>query len=226
MDTNSIVLWLVLLLSIVLIAALVRRRATLRSRSNTQAGLKLSGSPVPDWPIPFGYKCAWYSIQSPDVGRLVQLIGLQEAQSATWREGIESAYGDLVFVSPAVGGWAFVVGASLAAMEPRSLTSQVRPVLEKLSSEFEIACFFATHRVVELHIWAKATKGKLERAYGYLGETGEIIWDEGMATVEEVGILSHIDEAAVMQIARGWSLAPIDLEGISSEPSLGFLGTL
>jgi len=226
MDATSITLWLVLLLSVLLIAALIRRRAKLKQQVKTQG---FSGSPAsvePDNPVPFGYKCAWYAVQNADVEQLVRLIGLKKPRRTTWLEGIEAAYGKSVFVSPAIDGWCFVVGARLVAAQAPSISGEIRPTLQRLSSELGTVCFFATHRVVELHIWAKAADGQVLRAYAYHGETGEVVWNEGKPTPEEVNVLGNVDEDAVMAIARAWSIAPVDLDTIKAEPSLGMLGTL
>jgi hypothetical protein len=165
-------------------------------------------------------------VSTSDLAGIAQLIGLRKKQTANWQAGIEAAYADDVFISPPVDGWAFIVSTSLAAMEAKLLPTNVGRFLERLSSEFGTAYFFATHRIVELHVWAKGSNGRIERGYGYLGETGEVIWDEGEATTEEINLRSDINEEAVMQVARGWAIAPVDLEEASVDPSVGILGVL
>ena len=226
MDSYSIILWLFLFSAIVMIVALVRRRTILKRSSRFPESGASHGTPGPDIPIPFGYKCAWYLVSTSDQAGIAQLIGLRRKRTANWQAGIEAAYDGEVFISPSVGGWTFIVSTSLAAVETQMLPNNVRRFLERLSSELGTACFFATHRIVELHVWAKASNGRIERGYGYFGETGEVIWDEGNTTTEEINLLSDINEEAVMQVARGWAIAPVDLDEVSVDPSVGILGVL
>ena len=203
---------------------------------------------APDLPVSFGYKCAWYALASSDTNSIVSAVQLREARPSSWAHGIEQAYERSVFVSPPVKGWTFVVGFSLAPSS-NDAKQKVRPRLESLSRSFGTALFFASHRVVELHLWAKAVTGSLARAYGYVGESGETFWNEGDMTAEERKLgfaffdpgsakaeedgywdredLSFPDEQNVMDIAREWSVCPDDLEQLAQElgPSLGVLGS-
>lgn len=199
-----------------------------------------------DRPVSFGYKVAWYAVRSTDARAVAKAIGLRRERSASWAEGIEGAYESKAFVTPPVKGWVFVVGFKLAERisEPKPWTQLVA-----LSSTFGEAQVFCSHRVVELHAWAKAVNGQLVRAYGYLGESGETLFDEGEQTAEERDLgfrffderspetakgdtywsrsdLSYPDEDSVMAIARRWSLAPVDLDESSAEPMLGLLGSM
>jgi hypothetical protein len=80
----------------------------------------------------------------------------------------------------------------------------------KLGTEVQ---FFATHRVTEAHSWARARPSGLERAYGYVGETGETVMDEGPRTAEELALDPDIpDEEDVMALAAAWSVDPTSFE--------------
>jgi hypothetical protein len=122
----------------------------------------------------------------------------------------------------------------------------VKPLLERLSRRFGEAQYFCTHRVVEMHVWARAIQGRLVRGYGYSGERGQTLWDEGEPTRAERDLgfrffderspeatregyweradLSFPDEGAVMRLAAAWSINPTTLDQQSREPGLGVLG--
>lgn len=202
---------------------------------------------TPDLPVGFGDKCTWYALPTIDTSAVADAIKLNDAQPCGWSQGIHAAYDQSVFITPPVEGWTFVVGFSLAPS-----TDDISPILqsrlETLSQIFGTALCFSTHRVVEFHLWAKAVKGSLIRAYGYVGESGETFWDEGEMTPEEQQLgfaffdpkspeaedddywertdLSYPDEDSVMFIADAWSISPIQLEQYAGDlaPSLGLLG--
>src|SRR5262249_6114798 len=110
-------------------------------------------------------------------------IGLREVRPETWAAGIEAAYRSSVFVTPPLGDWTLAVGTALFARD--RVPSFVKPLLERLSRQFENAQYFCTHADVELHVWARARKGRLIRGYGWLGERGLTLWNEGTQTKEE-----------------------------------------
>jgi len=184
----------------------------------------LGPSADPDSPVPFGYKCAWYAVSSEDTIDVVKEAGLKKFKKSTWAFGIEKAYEDKIFISPPVQGWTFIVGFTLAPKSEGSPEEEISPLLTKLSSLYGTACFFATHRVVEYHTWAKAENGDVTRAFAYIGEIGEIVWDIGAATDAEIDIRTGFTEDAVMQVADGWSVSPVSLHSGMAQPSLGYLG--
>jgi hypothetical protein len=201
---------------------------------------------TPDRPIPFGYKMTWYAVRSTDPSAVARAIGLRDAHAASWERGIASAYGSDVFVAPPVRGWVLIAGFELGPTWGTKTPSWKE--LIALSSAFGEAQAFSTHRVVDMHVWAKAIDGDLVRARGYLGDGGETLFDVGEETPEERDLgfkffdehspeaaneeywertdLTSPDEESVMSIARRWSLAPVDLDESSAEPMTGLVGRL
>lgn len=199
-----------------------------------------------DRPTSFGYMTAWFAVRSTDPRAVAAAIELQEPRPSSWSAGIDAACVNGTFVTPCVDGWVFVVGTSLGY----GIDTGQGPwqQLTALSSRFGEAQFFCTHRVVEMHVWAKAVAGELVRAFGYLGERGETLFDEGEPSAEEQDLgfrffderspeadddaywerddLAHPDEESVMAIARRWSLAPIDLSEASAVTGSGLLGAM
>jgi hypothetical protein len=221
MDLNSLSLWLILFAALFFIALLIRRRSIL-AREKRMAALRGSGL-LPDMPLPFGYKCAWYAVRADDPISVASELKLRGQKASTWHNGVEQAYDASIFVSPSVKGWVFAVGRSLFPGD--SISKAISSPLLMLSREFGMACFFATHRVVETHIWAKAVNGQIVRAFGYSGESDEILWKEGEPTEEEEALVEpFLNEETVMEISRRWSISPADLPFPDSEPGLGIVG--
>ncbi len=137
----------------------------------------------PDLPLPFGPRVAWLALDSTDTEAVARALGLREAQDATWAEGIEAAHQASVFVTPPLGDWTLAV--STALFPPDRVQAFVKPLLERLSRQFGDAQYFCTQRDLGLHVWGRARKGRLVRGYGWLGQKGLTLWDEGAPTKEE-----------------------------------------
>jgi len=182
---------------------------------------------APDSPVSFGYKCAWLAIRSDSPEAVARELGLRDLTASNWACGIQAAYSDQVFVCPPIDGWVLVAGLGLA---PQTV-DDMRTV-GRLSKAFGEAHLYASHRVVELHWWAKAIRGEVVRAYAYLGESGEVLVDLGHQSPEEAelgfafdGDSIVPDEESVIAIAGKWSVDPTKLEERHSE-GLGLLGAL
>lgn len=186
-------------------------------------------------PQTFGYKFRWIVVDTTDAGSIVSELGLTGVRPATWDIDPYAHAG--VFVSPSVLGWTFVLGLYVEPHWPR-----FAPLLEDLSRRFGEVQYFTTHRVVELHAWAKAIHGRIVRGYCWAGERGEIVMDVGGLTPEEEelgfsrfinsrtidGDWEHVDfpsEGDVMRIAGKWSINPQELDAYDSEGP-GFLGEM
>jgi len=205
----------------------------------------------PDLPQSFGYKNAWLSLKTGDADAVVNALGLKRVRSATWETGIKEAYkynsfrpNKSVFITPPLGEWILIVGKRIASWcngASEEMTSIIRSRLSDLSLIFDDAQYFHTHRIVEMHVWARAIKGDLIRGYAYIGEIGETPWNEGPQTEEEkrLGVAFYDrssrnaetdedrnrkpNELDVMEIAKAWSVSPVDIEEQFQEPSVGIV---
>jgi hypothetical protein len=196
-----------------------------------------------DLPVPFGPKMAWLALDTTDTEAVAAALGLRGARAATWAEGIDAAYQTSVFVTPPLADWTLAVGTAL--FPPDRAEAFVKPLLERLSRQFGDAQYFCTHRDVELHLWARGRQGQLVRGYGWLGEKGLTLWDEGGPTKEERDLgfrffdgrspafvqaqdqnVTLPNEAGVMQLASLWSIDPTTLDEQFKEPVMGLLGSV
>lgn len=196
---------------------------------------------APDLPVPFGPKMAWMALDTTDTEAVAAALSLRGTRPATWAEGIAAAHRSSLFVTPPLADWSLALGTAL--FPPDRAEAFVKPLLERLSREFGEAQYFCTHRDFGLHVWARAWQGRLVRGYGWLGQKGLTLWDEGRQTHEErhLGFQSFDgrspgvergpdknitlpDEEGVMQLASLWSIDPTTLDEHFREPLTGLLG--
>jgi hypothetical protein len=199
--------------------------------------------PDPDIPVPFGSNMAWLALETADTEAVATALGIRDTRTATWTQGIDAAHQNSLFVTPPLADWTLVVGTPL--LPPERLVEFVKPLLQRLSDQFGDAQYFCTNQALGLHIWARARKGRLVRGYGWFGQKGFTLWDEGAKTKEERDLgfeFSHPhgvtdgqpsnqngsgpDEGWVMQLAYLWSIDPMTLDGQLKEPVMGLLGSV
>jgi len=212
-----------------------RRAARAAAASATPAESAISA--VPDPPQPFGYKTLWFALRAPSTSAVAEALRLEDAAPANWRSGLEASRAGLVFVSPLVRGWAFVVSDSLPQLDGGESGARCRESLAALSQRFGEAFYFGTHRIVEYHAWARSENGEMRRAFAYLGEAGELLLDEGQPTHEERAAEAVFDaelveqggapdEESVLAVASRWTIDPRELASAGGEPALGLVGRL
>jgi hypothetical protein len=216
---------------------MTRRRALL-------AGAALLAAPSParagtsaGRPISFGYKIAWYAVRSHSARDVLSGLDLVAVRQIGWEAGMQAVYADYagemrgMFVTPAVRGWVFAVGWGALRGERRPNEDLQRFMIPTrrliaLSRRFGNAQFYSTHRVVEAHAWARATGGRLERAYAYVGDHDDVALDVGKRSAAERGVdLRNPTEEVPHRIAGIWSIDPTLLDGYSDSTGPGFFGT-
>lgn len=204
-----------------------------RKRKEVRPSITFDGREAAPAGRSFGFKSAWLAVRTGDPAEVSEALGLQDATSTPWPEGIAAVYEDAgtrpapVFVGSPVDGWVLVpFGWALA--EPESFD------LAALSRRFGEVQRFATHRVVESHEWERWVDGQPVRRYGYLGESGEVRFNEGEPTEHDEDLLPATDadpddwelpdEERVMEIAAAWSVDPTTLDERDDVPDEGLLG--
>ncbi|GIF08112.1 hypothetical protein Asi03nite_56500 [Actinoplanes siamensis] len=181
----------------------------------------------------FGGKQAWLAIAVPPGGAVspeavLAALGLRDLGPVRWRDGLDLAYltGDRVAVTPPLPGargesWVLAAGRGLMTPAP-----DVAGLSAALGTEVQ---YFATHRVTELHRWQRAVKGDLVRAFGYVGQTGEVTswFGEPGPAEREAGLPGEfepeettvlVSERDVFRVAGAWSIDPTTLTGPAPGP--------
>jgi hypothetical protein len=183
----------------------------------------------------FGYKCAWLALRTKAPNDVIAALELRDVREVDWDEGVEAAYAGRFFVTPPLDDWTLVANTDLM---DTLFDSDNCPDLESFANRLEttakrldaVSQFFATHRVIELHAWAVADPKGLRRAFAYLGERDEVLFDTGAVDPAEkrsrllLGSDSPASETEqewsddlpteedVMRVARRWSLVLDDLD--------------
>jgi hypothetical protein len=196
---------------------------------------------VASTPVNFGYKLAWVAVRSQHAEKVIQALQLQQVQTCSWQQGVDSAYAQQVFVTPPIGEWTLVAGRSLPLVDNPTTLRAAETLLVRLSREFGEAQYFYSNRLVETHGWLQAQQGQLVRAYVYSGEQGETLVSTGKRSTAEPATLVNTrsiaalrdpnyleqpqlttpSEELVMQIAAHWSVDPTALEARPDIPSKG-----
>jgi hypothetical protein len=174
--------------------------------------------------VGFGYKQAWLAVRDGDPAAAARALSLRDLGPVPWRNGIDLAYltDDRLVLTPPLPGardarWLLITGRWLLRSYS---TADAVDLSAKLGAEVQ---FFATYRVAELHQWARTVDGVLVRAFGYVGETGEVTeWRGDPDDAERaVGLPPALDDRTdilvaeddVMRVARAWSVDPSALDG-------------
>jgi hypothetical protein len=169
--------------------------------------------------VGFGGKQAWLAVRGTDPARVIEALGLRDLGTVGWRDGMDLAHltDDRVAVTPPLDGWILATGRYLLRPD---VPVDVIGLSGRLHTEVQ---FFATHRVTELHRWQRAADGELIRAFGYVGQTGEVTSWSGEPDPAEraAGLPAELDEDAtilvgendVLRVAGAWSVDPSTLSG-------------
>lgn len=177
---------------------------------------------IPDSPIPFGYKNSWLCVKAQDPQEVIRTLGLRNPQAANWESGYKMVGQGQVFVSPVIGGFVLVIGYERKGIG----TSQTFGELSKLGQLFPQVQYYGSHRVVDYAEWAKFEEGKLIRAYGWCGDQGEVLMNEGAITPQEQQIgmgnpmtdplgtddwdaFDFPNEESVVELAALWGVDPL-----------------
>ena len=172
--------------------------------------------------IGFGGKQAWIAVLGSSPDAVMDALDLRDLGAVRWRDGIDVAYltDDRVAITPPLCGaretrWVLAMGRRLLG-SPVDIVG----LSARLGTEVQ---FFATHRVTELHRWQRAARGELIRAFGYVGQTGEVTTWHGDPDPAEraAGLPGKLDaettvlvsEHDVLRVAEAWSIDPSTLTG-------------
>ena len=199
--------------------------------------VKAAYDTTPDLPIPFTNMCGWLCIKGRSPEEVITILGLKNAQPANWNSGLPVVARSLlnkVFVVP-VGEYVLALG--YCPFGVMKTVKEELAVLNNIAAQVDEMSCFATQSVVDLHVWAKY-HGTLQRAYGWLGERGEVYINMGEISPEEIslGYTNLIQDADcdwdtvempdyehVHEMSGAWGIAP-DLSNVSGyETATGFV---
>lgn len=175
----------------------------------------------------FGGKQAWLAVAGGEQQAVLEALRLRDLGPVRWRDGLDLAHltDDRIAVTPPLPGargisWVLAAGRRLLQPGP-----DIVELSATLGAEVQ---FFATHRVTESHRWQRAADGELVRAFGYVGQTGEVTsWFGDPDPAErDAGLPGKLDEETtvlvaerdVFRVAAAWSIDPTTLTGVAPGP--------
>lgn len=175
---------------------------------------------TPDTPIPFGFKTSWLCVRSESPEIVIETLGLKDPVVSSWKNAFANINNGC-FVSPAFDGKVLVIGWGT------DIITENPARLDEVGKMFHEVQYFASHRVVEYAAWVKYKNGRKIRAYGWVGDSGEVLTNFGEITPEEkaLGFVNFLpdndsdfhrydtpDEDTVVQIAASWGVNTLELD--------------
>ncbi|MDX2257342.1 MAG: hypothetical protein NW205_00345 [Hyphomicrobiaceae bacterium] len=228
-----------------LVGLTIAAAAHLLSRPDVRRTLLLSD--VPDRPLAFGSGMAWLAVRTEDGMAVASQLGIPAVQLANWNSGLGTIYDERLgaarlYITPPVKGWTFVVGLSLPHPVGPAFVDKLSPLLLKLGSAFPDVQYYFAYPAIDYFAWARVANGKIVRAFA-VSDAG-IVWNKGKISKEERALglrlfelrgvkgrsgdaggelVLYPTEPHVFEIARGWSVDPMQLGSGSVSPVLGLM---
>lgn len=143
--------------------------------------------------VGFGYKMGWLNLRGIAIEDVLRFFGIKEYKSISLDSGIEEVYSNL------------------------NKIIKIKDLIKHLSNICKEVQAFGTYRIIEYNHWIKAVNGKIERAFACIGESGEILIDEGeMTNIEKKYEWDKIYDMRwfpngknVIEVANAWSYNPL-----------------
>ena len=131
-------------------------------------------------PLPSHLPARWLAVRTHNTALVRETFGPTNHPAVPWSEALARSRMRRVFVASPVDGWTLVIGAGLP--DPAQDIDLAYRFLTHASRALGEVHFYAADRVLNFHTWARLDDGRVNRAYGWAGET---LWNEGRATLEE-----------------------------------------
>lgn len=112
-----------------------------------------------------GYKTSWLAVPDTSPEAVAEALGLRYRRIMDWASGTDAAYRQGVFVARPVASWTLAHGRIHMPGAFETSDPRFPDWIRQLSARFGEVQFFTTDRIGEHHGWARATDGKLTRAY-------------------------------------------------------------
>lgn len=128
----------------------------------------------------FNMPTRWLAIRSGNPQLVQEALALSNPVPCSWEEGLSAAHEQKLFISPAIRGWVFVMGANLP--DPGDDVDRSFKFLMELSRKLGHVQFFSVNRAVNHHAWAQLELGTVVRAYSW---SGRVMWNQGTTTRAE-----------------------------------------
>ena len=140
----------------------------------------------------FGYKTSWLAVRDRTTDDVVDALDLQGRTILDWATGTDLAYRRGVYVTAPVPGWTLAHSRTQLPPGFDAVDPAFPDWLSGLSARLGEVQFFATDRVSEHHVWARAVAGVILRAYcfDYSRQEAALCIGEPTAAEVELGLAS------------------------------------
>jgi len=179
----------------------------------------------------------WLAIRSRNLAAVQAALGLSDARSCSWSEGLSG--GGQLFVAPPCQGWILVFGAGLP--DPGEDVDECFRFLMELSRRIGHVQLFKADAMLHHHAWARVEGGRVVRAYAWAEKT---LWNQGAKTSAEIDLglkcfaydetvspaawgmneIMAANAEKVSRLASRWSLNPSAIDARFMEASRGVAG--
>lgn len=142
----------------------------------------------------FGYKTSWLAVRDRSPEEVAAALDLRERASLAWAAGTDLAYRRGAYVTAPVPGW--TLAHSRTQLPPGfDATDPAFPEwLSGLSQQLGEVQFFATERVVDHYVWARAAAGVILRAYCFDHSQQETALCIGEPSADEIELGVSVGE--------------------------------
>ena len=182
---------------------------------------------IADKPFSFGSMCSWIAVPiSESDCPLIDSLKFEEFRSSNWKAGFEaiSTNRELVFVSPVLDGWQFIIGFGIPdpAASQDSEKTGFSQLMQSLSDQYGSAFYFLSHSGAGVYSWSSFKNGSELRTYyhyqkplrnfGTVTEVEKALglkFEEGQSQDSKVG--EAPEESHVIQVASRWTMNPMKL---------------
>jgi hypothetical protein len=190
-------------------------------------------------PINFGYKCVWAAVKTLNTDDLLAVLKLDGLKRANWVEGLLLPGKENTFILPPIEGWILISGFALPTPDHEKGIEESKGLLDKLSKKFGEAQLFGNVRASETAFWMKSVNGQTIRLYCITdgknfieGEPTEIEkkWDlidtnsKEAKNEEYWDKMLYPDAEHVLEVAKNWSINPMELEEKENVGEFGYIG--
>jgi hypothetical protein len=189
-------------------------------------------------PISFGHKWVWAAVKTQNTDSLLGVLKLDQLRQANWVEGFLWAGNGDVFILPPIEGWILLTDG-LPVPQSQQGIEKSKLLLDKLSNNFGEAHLYGNHSVSGSAFWMKSINGKTARLYSigdgvtYIeGDETEVEKKWKLIDTNSVAAQSeeywdkmlYPDAEHVLEVAKDWSINPMELEGKENVATFGYIG--
>jgi hypothetical protein len=192
-------------------------------------------------PINFGHKWVWAAVKTQNTDSLLEILKLERLRQANWVEGTLQAYYGEVFILPPIEGWILISGWGLPKPSGKEGIEKSKSLLDKLSKQFGEAQLYGNHGLSSSAFWMKSVDGKTVRLY-CIADGENFIEGEPTDVEKKWSLIDTNSEEAVkeeywdrmvypdvehvLEVAKNWSINPMELEEKANIGAFGHLGQI